>query len=132
MQLTLLVVYWLIFASYIDRHLRKEYFRRTYFHPRCSLKRFLLIGVMKFPSVQRKLAYLALLVVGAFEFSLPIAHPNAAARRRRPERGWRDADARRRSFTMPETTWHPVAGGAEAFMAAWDQSRIKKCFAAGP
>jgi hypothetical protein len=69
-SLLLLFFYWLIFRiSYIARHI-KTGFEEHISTLAALLNVLLLLGVMKFQSVQPELAYLALLVVGAFEFSL--------------------------------------------------------------
>src|ERR1700687_2508253 len=69
-SLLLLFFYWLIFRiSYIARHIKTD-FEEHISTLAALLNVLLLLGVMKFQSVQAELAYLALLVVGAFEFSL--------------------------------------------------------------
>src|SRR5467141_278328 len=69
-SLALLFFYWLIFRiSYIARHIKTD-FEEHISTLAALLNVLLLLGVMKFQSVQPELAYLALLVVGAFEFSL--------------------------------------------------------------
>ncbi len=69
-SLLLLFFYWLIFRiSYIARHIKTD-FEEHISTLAALLNVLLLLGVMKFQSVQPELAYLALLVVGAFEFSL--------------------------------------------------------------
>jgi hypothetical protein len=80
-SLAILLIYWLTFRiSYIARHIKTE-FEEHISTLAAILNVLLLLGVMKFQSVQPELAYLALLFVGAFEFSfaqLPIT------KRRRP------------------------------------------------
>jgi len=77
---------------------------------------------MKFQSVQPELAYLALLVVGAFEFQLgPIAYHQAPSPGFRcPERGGRSPDAR----AVPSTIRNNVAilwlVGGGGFPGSWD------------
>src|SRR5258708_21913381 len=69
-SLLLLFFYWLIFRiSYIARHIKTD-FEEHISTLAALLYVLLLLGVMKFQSVQPELAYLALLVVVAFEFSL--------------------------------------------------------------
>src|SRR5947207_4947878 len=69
-SLALLFFYWLIFRiSYIARYIKSD-FEEHISTLAALLNVLLLLGVMKFQSVQPELAYLALLVVGAFEFSL--------------------------------------------------------------
>jgi hypothetical protein len=74
-SLALLFFYWLIFRiSYIARNIKTD-FDEHISTLAALLNVLLLLGVMKFQSVQPELAYLALLFVGAFEFSfaqLPI------------------------------------------------------------
>ena len=69
-SLALLFFYWLIFRiSYIARSIKTE-FEEHVSTLAALLNVLLLLGVMKFQSVQPELAYLALLIVGAFEFTL--------------------------------------------------------------
>jgi len=69
-SLALLFFYWLTFRiSYIARTIKTE-FEEHISTLAALLNVLLLLGVMKFQSVQPELAYLALLVVGAFEFFL--------------------------------------------------------------
>jgi hypothetical protein len=69
-SLALLFFYWLIFRiSYIARSIKTE-FEEHVSTLAALVNVLLLLGVMKFQSVQPELAYLALLVVGAFEFTL--------------------------------------------------------------
>src|SRR3989440_10220193 len=69
-SLALLFFYWLTFRiSYIVRTIKTE-FEEHISTLAALLNVLLLLGVMKFQSVQPELAYLALLVVGAFEFFL--------------------------------------------------------------
>src|SRR6266699_1288405 len=69
-SLLLLFIYWLTFrVSYIFRNIKTD-FEEHISTLAALLNVLLLLGVMKFQSVQPELAYLALLVVGAFEFSL--------------------------------------------------------------
>ena len=69
-SLVLLFIYWLTFRiSYIARNIKTD-FEEHISTLAALLNVLLLLGVMKFQSVQPELAYLALLVVGAFEFSL--------------------------------------------------------------
>ena len=69
-SLVLLFIYWLTFRiSYIARKIKTD-FEEHISTLAALLNVLLLLGVMKFQSVQPELAYLALLVVGAFEFSL--------------------------------------------------------------
>jgi Predicted membrane protein (DUF2339) len=69
-SLALLFFYWLTFRiSYIARSIKTE-FEEHISTLAALLNVLLLLGVMKFQSVQPELAYLALLVVGAFEFTL--------------------------------------------------------------
>ncbi len=74
-SLLLLFFYWLTFRiSYIVRSIKTD-FEEHVSTLSALLNVLLLLGVMKFQSVQPDLAYLALLVVGAFEFffaQLPI------------------------------------------------------------
>jgi hypothetical protein len=74
-SLALLIFYWLIFRiSYIARSIKTE-FEEHISTVAALLNVLLLLGVMKFQSVQPELAYLALLFIGAFEFGfaqLPI------------------------------------------------------------
>jgi hypothetical protein len=74
-SLLLLFFYWLTFRiSYIFRNIKTD-FEEHISTLAALLNVLLLLGVMKFQSVQPELAYLALLVVGAFEFGfaqLPI------------------------------------------------------------
>jgi hypothetical protein len=68
-SLALLFFYWLIFRiSYIARKIKTD-FEEHISTLAALLNVLLLLGVMKFQSVQPELAYLALLFVGAFEFS---------------------------------------------------------------
>ena len=80
-SLALLFFYWLTFRiSYIARTIKTDFEEHVSTFA-AILNVLLLLGVMKFQSVQPELAYLALLFVGAFEFSfaqLPIT------KRRRP------------------------------------------------
>src|SRR5256884_5656568 len=65
-----LPIYWLIFRiSYIARYIKSDC-EEHISTLAALLNVLLLLGVMKFQSVQPELAYLALLVVGAFEFTL--------------------------------------------------------------
>ena len=69
-SLALLFFYWLIFRiSYIARNIKTD-FEEHISTLAALLNVLLLLAVMKFQSVQPELAYLALLVVGAFEFTL--------------------------------------------------------------
>jgi hypothetical protein len=69
-SLLLLFFYWLTFRiSYIFRNIKTD-FEEHISTLAALLNVLLLLGVMKFQSVQPELAYLALLVVGAFEFGL--------------------------------------------------------------
>src|SRR5437879_5226615 len=69
-SLALLFFYWLTFRiSYIARNIKTD-FEEHISTLAALLNVLLLLGVMKFQSVQPELAYLALLVVGALEFSL--------------------------------------------------------------
>jgi hypothetical protein len=69
-SLAMLFFYWLTFRiSYIARTVKTD-FEEHISTLAALLNVLLLLGVMKFQSVQPELAYLALLVVGAFEFSL--------------------------------------------------------------
>jgi hypothetical protein len=69
-SLALLFFYWLTFRiSYIARNIKTD-FEEHISTLAALLNVLLLLGVMKFQSVQPELAYLALLVVGAFEFTL--------------------------------------------------------------
>jgi len=69
-SLVLLFIYWLTFRiSYIARNIKTD-FEEHISTLAALLNVLLLLGVMKFQSVQPELAYLALLVVGTFEFSL--------------------------------------------------------------
>src|SRR2546421_8600195 len=69
-SLVLLFIYWLTFRiSYIARNIKTD-FEEHISTLAALLNVLLLLGVMKFQSVQPELAYLALLVVGAFEFTL--------------------------------------------------------------
>ncbi len=69
-SLALLFFYWLTFRiSYIARAIKTD-FEEHISTLAALLNVLLLLGVMKFQSVQPELAYLALLVVGAFEFTL--------------------------------------------------------------
>ena len=69
-SLALLFFYWLTFRiSYIARNIKTD-FEEHISTLAALLNVLLLLGVMKFQSVQPELAYLALLVVGAFEFRL--------------------------------------------------------------
>jgi hypothetical protein len=74
-SLAMLFFYWLTFRiSYIARTIKTD-FEEHISTLAALLNVLLLLGVMKFQSVQPELAYLALLAVGAFEFSfaqLPI------------------------------------------------------------
>ncbi len=74
-SLLLLFFYWLTFrTSYIARGIKTD-FEEHVSTLAALLNTLLLLGAMKFQSVQPELAYLALLVVGALEFSfaqLPI------------------------------------------------------------
>lgn len=74
-SLALLIFYWLIFRiSYIARAIKTD-FEEHISTLAALLNVLLLLGVMKFQSVQPELAYLALLFIGAFEFGfaqLPI------------------------------------------------------------
>jgi len=74
-SLLLLFIYWLTFrVSYIFRNIKTD-FEEHISTLAALLNVLLLLGVMKFQSVQPELAYLALFVVGAFEFTcaqLPI------------------------------------------------------------
>src|SRR6266436_750192 len=74
-SLALLFFYWLTFRiSYIARTIKTD-FEEHISTLAALLNVLLLLGVMKFQSVQQELAYLALLFVGAFEFGfaqLPI------------------------------------------------------------
>jgi hypothetical protein len=67
-SLALLLFYWLIFRiSYIARKIKTE-FEEHISTVAAILNMALLLGCMKFQSVQPELAYIALLVVGATEF----------------------------------------------------------------
>src|SRR5437764_8944412 len=69
-SLSLLFFYWLTFRiSYIVRTIKTD-FEEHVSTLVALLNVLLLLGVMKFQSVQPELAYLALLIVGAFEFFL--------------------------------------------------------------
>src|SRR6266481_4203089 len=69
-SLLLLFFYWLTFRiSYIARNIKTD-FEEHISTLAALLNVLLLLAVMKFQSVQPELAYLALLVVGAFEFTL--------------------------------------------------------------
>jgi len=69
-SLAMLFFYWLTFRiSYLLRSVKTD-FEEHISTLAALLNVLLLLGVMKFQSVQPELAYLALLVVGAFEFSL--------------------------------------------------------------
>src|SRR5437588_8257804 len=69
-SLALLFFYWLTFRiSYMARNIKTD-FEEHISTLAALLNVLLLLGVMKFQSVQPELAYLALLVVGAFEFTL--------------------------------------------------------------
>jgi Predicted membrane protein (DUF2339) len=69
-SLAMLFFYWLTFRiSYIARHIKTD-FEEHISTLAALLNVLLLLGVMKFQSVQPELAYLALLVVGACEFIL--------------------------------------------------------------
>src|SRR5947208_10212446 len=69
-SLALLFFYWLTFRiSYIARTIKTE-FEEHISTLAALLNVLLLLGVMKFQSVQPELAYLALLIIGAFEFVL--------------------------------------------------------------
>lgn len=69
-SLALLFFYWLIFRiSCIARSIKTD-FEEHISTLAALLNVLLLLGVMKFQSVRPELAYLALLVVGAFEFTL--------------------------------------------------------------
>ncbi|PYU57149.1 MAG: hypothetical protein DMG56_22810 [Acidobacteria bacterium] len=69
-SLALLFFYWLTFRiSYIARNIKTD-FEEHISTLAALLNVLLLLGVMKFQSVQPELAYLALLVVGALELSL--------------------------------------------------------------
>src|SRR5437016_11969467 len=69
-SLALLFFYWLIFRiSYIARNIKTD-FEEHISTLAALLNVLLLLGVMKFQSVQPELAYLALLIIGAFEFLL--------------------------------------------------------------
>ena len=69
-SLLLLFIYWLTFRfSYIARKIKTD-FEEHISTLAALLNVLLLLGVMKFQSVQPELAYLALLAVGAFEFGL--------------------------------------------------------------
>src|SRR6266700_6862934 len=74
-SLLLLFIYWLTFrVSYIFRNIKTD-FEEHISTLAALLNVLLLLGVMKLQSVQPELAYLALFVVGAFEFTcaqLPI------------------------------------------------------------
>jgi hypothetical protein len=74
-SLAILFFYWLTFRiSYIARSIKTD-FEEHISTLAALLNVLLLLGVMKFQSVRPELAYLALLVLGAFEFSfaqLPI------------------------------------------------------------
>ncbi|PYU72965.1 MAG: hypothetical protein DMG49_06920 [Acidobacteria bacterium] len=95
-SLALLFFYWLTFRiSYMARNIKTD-FEEHISTLAALLNVLLLLGVMKFQSVQPELAYLALLVVGAFEFGLaqlPII------------------------FTIPETTWR--FSGSSARRLSW-------------
>ena len=69
-SLVLLFIYWLTFRiSFLARNIKTD-FEEHISTLAALLNVLLLLGVMKFQSVQPELAYLALLVVGACEFSL--------------------------------------------------------------
>jgi len=69
-SLALLFFYWLTFRiSYIARSIKTD-FEEHVSTLAALLNVLLLLGVMKFQSVQPELAYLALLIIGAFEFLL--------------------------------------------------------------
>jgi hypothetical protein len=74
-SVAMLFFYWLTFrVSYVIRTVKTEFQERVS-TTAAILNMFLLLGVMKFQSVQPKLAYIALLVLGALEFAfgqLPI------------------------------------------------------------
>jgi hypothetical protein len=74
-SLAMLLFYWLTFrVSYIVRNVKTD-FEEHISTLAALLNVLLLLGVMKFQSVQPELAYLALLVIGALEFTfaqLPI------------------------------------------------------------
>jgi hypothetical protein len=81
-SLAMLFFYWLTFRiSYIARNIKTD-FEEHISTLAALLNVLLLLGVMKFQSVQPELAYLALLVVGAFEFTLaqlPLTKPRRQA-----------------------------------------------------
>jgi hypothetical protein len=80
-SLALLFFYWLIFRiSYIARNIKTD-FEEHISTLAALLNVLLLLGVMRFQSVQPELAYLALLFVGAFEFSFAQL---SITKRRRP------------------------------------------------
>src|SRR6266446_926690 len=80
-SLTMLFFYWLTFRiSYVFRTIKTD-FEEHVSTLSALLNTLLLLGIMKFQSVQPELAYLALLVVGAFEFSF--AQLPVTRRRRR-------------------------------------------------
>jgi hypothetical protein len=69
-SLALLFFYWITFRfSYVFRTVKTD-FEEHISTLAALLNVLLLLGVMKFQSVQSELAYLALFIVGAFEFSL--------------------------------------------------------------
>src|SRR5467141_1056980 len=74
-SLAMLFFYWLTFRiSYVIRTIKSD-FEEHVSTAAAVLNMFLLLGCMKFQSVRPELAYLALLAIGAFEFSfaqLPI------------------------------------------------------------
>jgi hypothetical protein len=68
-SLALLLFYWLTFRiSYVVRTIKSD-FEEHVSTAAAILNMFLLLGCMKFQSVQPELAYLALLIIGALEFS---------------------------------------------------------------
>ncbi len=68
-SLAMLVFYWLIFrVSYILRHIHSE-LEEHVSTAAALLNTLLLLGLLKFQSVQPQYAYLALLIVGALEFT---------------------------------------------------------------
>jgi hypothetical protein len=80
-SLALLFFYWLTFRiSYIARNIKTD-FEEHISTLAALLNVLLLLGVMKFQSVQPELAYLALLFVGAFEFGFAQL---SITKRRRP------------------------------------------------
>ncbi len=80
-SLAMLFFYWLTFrVSYVFRAIKTD-FEEHVSTLSALLNTLLLLGIMKFQSVQPELAYLALLVVGAFEFSF--AQLPVTRRRRR-------------------------------------------------